>query len=276
MASFIKGCFVNCFTSCCLVFMSAIAFTVFDLGSAITGGLFTNVGDAITGLLQMASPEAGGLISIIVNGFMGLFLILIFPVHWILAYRPGDAGYALALIIPWILAVFITSIIFSRSAKEGFYTGLWLGGGFMIVGLILIFGLTALLTSSGGPEAAIFTGAINGFYLGLTDLPPFWAIFLSCLEGGLVGGAFGALAGAIRFKPGDEEYKPKTPKSKKKRKSASAFGSPEPAPQQPPASAYGLGSSTSQTSTSSLKVCPNCGTPVDGDTAFCTNCGNKV
>jgi len=276
MASFFKGCFVNCFTSCCLVFMSAIAFTVFDLGSAITGGLFTNVGDAITGLLKIASPEAGGIISIFVNGFMGLFLILLFPVHWILAYRPGDAAYALALIIPWILAVFITAIIFSRSAKEGFYTGIWLGGGFMIVGLILVYGLTALLTQSGGPEAAIFTGAINGVYLGLTDLPPCWAIFLSCLEGGLVGGAFGALAGAIRFKPGQDGYQPKTPRSKKSRKSASAFSSPKPAPQEPPASAYGLGSSTQQTSMPGMRICPNCSTPVEEGTAFCTNCGNRV
>ena len=270
---FIKSCFVNCFTSCCLIFMSAIAFTVFDLGSAITGGLFVNIGDTITGGLLLLSPEAGQIISIVINGFMGLFLILLFPVHWLLAYRPGDAVYALALIIPWILAVFITAIIFSRSPKEGFFTGLWLGGGFMIVGIGLIYGLTAVIQSQDPGGASIFTGVIDGFYTGLTDLPPFWAIFLSCLEGGLIGGAFGALAGAIRFKPGQAGYQPKNPKKKK-----NAFGSTKPAPEPytPSAPAYGLGSSTPQTSTPGMKVCPNCSTPVDQGTVFCTNCGNRV
>ena len=272
MASFIKGCFVNCFTSCCLVFMSAISFTVFDLGSAITGGLFTNVGDAIVGGLTMASPEAGGIISIFVNGFLGLFLILLFPVHWILAYRPGDAGYALALIIPWILAVFITAIIFSKDAKEGFYTGLWLGGGFMVVGLIMVFGLTALIQSQNPAGASMFTGIIDGFFKGLTDLPPFWAIFLSCLEGGLIGGSFGALAGAIKFKPGQAGYQPKKPKKSKK----SAFDSSKSEVRQSPSPTYGLGSSNLQTSASGMKTCPNCGTQVDQGTVFCTNCGNRV
>ena len=251
--------------------MSAIAFTVFDLGSAITGGLFVNMGSTITGALTLASPEAGGIISVVINGFMGLFIILLFPVHWLLAYRPGDAVYAIALIIPWILAVFITAIIFSRNPKEGFLTGIWLGGGFMILGMVLVYGLTALLKSQVGPEAAIITGAIDGFYLGMTDLPPFWAIFLSCLEGSLIGGAFGALAGAIRFKPGQAGYSPKKPK-----KSKNAFGSSKPEPPQSSAPAYGLGASTQKPGPPGMVNCPNCGTPVDQGTAFCTNCGNRV
>ena len=255
--------------------MSAIAFTVFDLGAAITGGLFTNIGTTITSALQILSPEAGAIISIFVNGFMGLFLILLFPVHWLLAYRPGDAVYALALIIPWILAVFITAIIFSRSAKEGFLTGLWLGGGFMVVGIGLIYGVTALIEASGEGGGGIFTGVIDGFYIGLTDLPPFLAIFLSCLEGGLIGGAFGALAGAMRFKPGQASCQPKKPKKGKKSKK-DAFSDSKPAASTPPAPAYGLGSSTQQTSSSGMKSCPNCGTLVDQGTAFCTNCGNRI
>ncbi|QEE14625.1 zinc ribbon domain-containing protein [Promethearchaeum syntrophicum] len=251
--------------------MSAIAFTVFDLGGAITGGLFVNVGETITGGLELLSPEAGSFIAIVINGFMGLFLILLFPVHWLLAYRPGDAVYALALIIPWILAVFITAIIFSRSPKEGFLTGVWLGGGFMIVGLVLIYGLTALISSQDLGAASIFTGVIDGIYTGLTDLPPFWAIFLSCLEGGLIGGAFGALAGAIRFKPGQAGYSPKKPK-----KSKNAFGASKPEPPKTPAPAYGLGASTQKPSTPGMVACPNCGTLVDQGTAFCTNCGNRI
>lgn len=252
--------------------MSAIAFTVFDLGAAITGGLFTNMGTAITSALALASPEAGTIISIFVNGFMGLFLILLFPVHWLLAYRPGDAVYALALIIPWILAVFITAIIFSRSAKEGFFTGLWLGGGFMVVGMGLVYGIPVLIESLGG-GASIFVGVIDGFYTGLTDLPPFWAIFLSCLEGGLIGGAFGALAGAIRFKPGQAGYQPKKPKKKGK---DNAFGDSKSKPYTPTTPAYGLGSSSQQSGTPGMKTCPNCSTLVDEGTAFCTNCGNRI
>jgi len=260
---FFKSCFVNCLTSCCLIFMSAIAFTVFDLGAAISGGLFTNIGTTITSALIMVTPEAGTIISIFVNGFMGLFLILLFPVHWLLAYRPGDAVYALALIVPWILAVFITSIIFSKSAKEGFITGIWLGAGFMVVGLGIIYGLTALLTNMGGPEAALFTGAIDGFYTGLTDLPPFWAIFLSCLEGGVIGGAFGALAGAIRFKPGQAGYQPKKPKKSKKKGKSDAFSKSK--SYTPTTPAYGTESSTQQSGTPGMKR-----------TAFCTNCGNRI
>ncbi|MHA1562255.1 MAG: zinc ribbon domain-containing protein [Promethearchaeota archaeon] len=251
--------------------MSAIAFTVFDLGAAITGGLFTNIGTTITSALEMLSPELGTIISILVNGFMGLFLILLFPVHWLLAYRPGDAVYALALIVPWILAVFITSIIFSKSAKEGFLTGLWLGGGFMVVGIGMVYGLTALIESQ---ATSIFTGVIDGFYTGLTDLPPFWAIFLSCLEGGVIGGAFGALAGAIRFKPGQAGYQPKKPKKSKKKGKSDAFANSK--PYTPTTPAYGTGSSTQQSGTPGMKTCPNCSTQVDEGTAFCTNCGNRI
>ena len=271
---FFKSCFVNCLTSCCLIFMSAIAFTVFDLGAAITGGLFTNIGTTITSALEFAIPEAGTIISIFVNGFMGLFLILLFPVHWLLAYRPGDAVYALALIVPWILAVFITSIIFSKSAKEGFITGIWLGAGFMIVGLGVIYGVTALIEASG--EGSVFIGAIDGFYTGLTDLPPFWAIFTSCLEGGVIGGAFGALAGAIRFKPGQAGYQPKKPKKSKKKGKDNAFGDSKSKPYTPTTPAYGLGSSSQQSGTPGMKTCPNCSTQVDEGTAFCTNCGNRI
>ena len=255
--------------------MSAIAFTVFDLGAAITGGLFTNIGTTITQALELLSPKAGTIISIFVNGFMGLFLILLFPVHWLLAYRPGDAVYALALIAPWILAVFITAIIFSKSAKEGFITGIWLGAGFMIVGMGFIFGIPVLIDSLGG-GSSIFTGVIDGFYTGLTDLPPFWAIFLSCLEGGVIGGAFGALAGAIRFKPGQAGYQPKKPKKSKKKGKDNAFGDSKSKSYTPTTPAYGSGSSPPQSGTTGMKKCPNCGTLVDEGTAFCTNCGNRI
>ena len=136
-----------------------------------------------------------------------------FPIHWLLIYRPDEIGMAFAMVIPWILAIGISAVIFARSAREGIFIGLYLAIGYLIVGMAAYFGITALLSST--PEAA---GMFIGAFQGLTGLNPALAILFSVLEGCLVGGIFGALIGSLKYKPGqDDDFIPKQRKKKNKK-----------------------------------------------------------
>lgn len=258
--------------------MAWISFTVFDLGAAITGGLFVNIGDAITILMEMAlGDQAGGLgLSIIVGGIIAVAMVTIFPLHWVLQYRPDEPLYALAVILPWILCTFISALLFAKTMKEGFLTGVFIGLGYMILGLVIVIGLKAVL-ESGVPGGSAL---IDGVFRGLTDNPPETAIILACLEGGLIGGVFGALAGAIRYNPNAEAegYVPKAAQS-----NAPAFGSQSYATSIPPPS-YAQTSApptapptyAAATDSAPKDFCTNCGAKLQEGLQFCMNCGQKT
>ena len=72
-----------------LLLTSYISFVFLDLTSGVTGGLIENLGDALSSLGSLF-PGIGGIIAIIAPMFLGLVLILIFPIHWCLMYRPDD------------------------------------------------------------------------------------------------------------------------------------------------------------------------------------------
>ncbi|TFH29117.1 MAG: hypothetical protein E4G98_04375, partial [Promethearchaeota archaeon] len=156
--SFCGKCCQNCLTSCCLIIMAGVSFTFFGLTNAVTGSLFVNVGDAISGLLSLAFDNAnlGVLGTVLIGGIVSIISILIFPIHWLLIYRPEEAGMALALMIPWVLCVGISALLFAKSAKQGFLIGVWLAVGYIVWGLIIYILLTLALADTIG------TSLING------------------------------------------------------------------------------------------------------------------
>jgi hypothetical protein len=180
--------------------------------------------------------------------------------------------YALAVILPWILCSFISALLFAKSMKEGFLTGLFLGLGYMVLSLFIVIGFKALIESA-APGGGLL---IDGIFKGLTDLPPEMAIIMACLEGGLIGGVFGALAGALRYDPNAEggTYVPKAAQS-----NAPAFGGSSYQTTAPPQS-YAPPSAPQAYSAATDSVpkdfCTNCGAKIQPGLQFCMNCGQKI
>lgn len=217
-----KKCCVSCASCCCLIPMSAIAFNYMGLDAAVSGGLITNMGGAFNIIGEMlGSPFIGFLLS----GFAGFFSIIIFPLHWLLFFRPDEPLFALALLLPWILSGFITGWIFAKNTKEGFLLPIYSG----IIIIIIVGGIIGLINNA-------LYGLLDGIFNGLAGVPgggvgAVGTIILAVLEGSLVGGLFGALAGAIRYDPKAGTYSPKQKKTPQK--TYNAFGAP---PTGPPSS----------------------------------------
>lgn len=222
MASFINKCCSYCCAACSLFIMAGISFTFLDLGNAISGSLFVNLGAGLQGLFQIitGNESMGTLVSILLGGFMGLISILIFPIHWLLFYRPDDIYMAVAMTIPWILAISISAGIFAKSSREGLFIAVYLAVGYIVFGTVVYLGSTLLLQSATG--TTIGTGVIDGIFRGLTDLHPILAIFLASLEGCLIGAAFGAFIGSLKYDPSKSDYQPK-----KRMKTDTIEGKPE-------------------------------------------------
>jgi zinc ribbon protein len=212
-------------------------------------------------------------------------MILLFPIHWVLQYRPDHPEFALAMMIPWVLCVFISGLMFAKNMKDGFMIGIKLAIGYIVVGILVVTAIGAIMANIPGGQA-IFDSLI----LGLTDLSPTAAVIFSCIEGGLIGGVFGALAGAIRYKPG-EEYNPKGKSGKEE--NTNAFGG-----QAQPATVYGapVGQPMYQAPTDQVPrgqpayqapvgqpqgipaksdFCVNCGAALEPGVQFCTQCGQR-
>ncbi len=238
--------------------MAWISFTFLDLTSAISNGIFIDLGPALNTVLSSFVPGGlGALIPILVGGLLGIVMLLFFPLHWALYYRPDNIMMAVAIIVPWILVGTITSALFCKKAKQGFDTGLAVGLGYAIAVTIPVLALDAFIGSGVGFS---ITEILNGVFTGLTDLPFYGALFLSCIEGGLIGGIFGALIGALKYKPdGDTGNGKKGKKSKKAMKVASgAVFDNEPS----------IGSSSGN-------ICKNCGSKLGKGDTFCPNCGKS-
>jgi len=197
--------------------MAGVSFIFFDLGNAISGSLFVNLGEGLKTIFELAtdSSGAGAIISVFLGGFMGLFAVLTFPIHWLLYYRPNQISMAIAMLIPWILAISISAAIFARSSRQGLFIGVYLAIGCIIFGVGVYILITAFFGAVSGTN--IGTGVINGIFQGLTGLHPILAVFLAVLEGCLIGAAFGAFIGALKYNAEKEGYKPKKRKKKGKR-----------------------------------------------------------
>lgn len=242
--------------------MAGISFTFFDLTNAISGSLFVNVGDAMSGLFSIlfGNANVGALGTIVVGGLMSMTSILIFPIHWLLIYRPEEAGMALAIMIPWVLSIGISSLLFAKSAKDGLLIGVWLAAGYIFWGLLIYILLTVVLAGTVG------VGIINGIFGGLTDLHPVLAIILASLEGGLIGGAFGAFFGALKYKPGeDDSYEMSSKKEKRSRKKK------KDEKLEPSDMVF-----SEKFDPNTMKKCPHCGANLKKDQDFCLTCNNYL
>ena len=228
-----------------LLLTSYISFVFLDLTSGVTGGLIENLGDALSSLGSIL-PGIGGIIGILAPMFLGLVLILIFPIHWCLMYRPDDVMLLISVTLPWILACSMICGINAKTPGKGIRTSLAIGIGYLILALSLYF-LLPLIPIIG----PFIGGIIDGLALGLTDLPYVFAVSTAILEGCLVGAVFGGFIGSLKYKPTGAGSKQKSKKSKTK-----VEDDKEPT----------LGDSAH---------CTNCGAKLVADNDFCTNCGMK-
>ena len=228
-----------------LLLTSYISFVFLDLTSGVTGGLIENLGDALSSLGSIL-PGIGGIIGILAPMFLGLVLILIFPIHWCLMYRPDDVMLLISVTLPWILACSMICGINAKTPGKGIRTSLAIGIGYLILALSLYF-LLPLIPIIG----PFIGGIIDGLTLGLTDLPYVFAVSTAILEGCLVGAVFGGFIGSLKYKPTGAGSKQKSKKSKTK-----VEDDKEPT----------LGDSAH---------CNNCGAKLVADNDFCTNCGMK-
>ena len=240
-----------------LIPMAWISFSFLHLSSGITGGLIEDLELALNDLIFSLSipPVMQGLLSFLGSALIGLVLILFFPIHWCLTYRPDDVLLLIAVITPWILCCTITSAIFTHSPRGGIHTSLAIGIGYMIIALLIYFLIPAILNfiAPGIGAGTLVAGILDGLSLGLTDLPYALAVFTAILEGCLVGAVFGGFIGSLKYKPKG------VVKKKKEKVKVSPAEDDEPTLEK-------------RTDTDH---CTHCGAKLTPGEDFCTNCGQK-
>ena len=88
-----------------LILTSWISFQFLDLTSSVTGGLIQNLNVALASLGSLLGG-LGNVIAILAGPLLGLLLILIFPIHWCLIYRPDDIMLLISVTLPWICLLY--------------------------------------------------------------------------------------------------------------------------------------------------------------------------
>ena len=230
-----------------LIPMAWISFRFLNLTEGLTGGLIENIDDALS-IITGTLGGAGVFIEILAGAFIGLALVLLFPIHWCLFYRPEDIGLIIAVTAPWILCCVITSGLFAHSPRGGIHSSLAIGIGYATILSIIYIVLSFTLIGA----------VLDGLLIGLTDLPYLIAILTSILEGSLVGAIFGGFIGSLKYKPAGAKGKKKTSKGKKEITEISDVNK-------------AIESSGITTTTN----CSNCGAKLISDDLFCINCGAK-
>lgn len=205
LGQFKTYCCGSCLGCLCLIPMAFLAGLLgADILGAVSGGLIVGVNDF---LMILLGENAG--ISFLVNALLNILLILLFPLDWVLLYRPGNVLFAVSIIMPWVLCGTITALLFAKHAKEGFLLPL-----LAALYWLILFGVGAFLLNT-------FSGGIvDAAFMGLTDRGAVAAVVTACLEGGAIGGIFGALVGALKYDP-DTYGEGGSSKKKKKRKGKS-------------------------------------------------------
>jgi hypothetical protein len=229
-----------------LALTSWISFQFLDLTSSVTGGLIENLNVFLGSLGSLLPGPIGGILGVLAGLFLGLMLVLIFPIHWCLMYRPDDVLLLISITLPWILACSMICAINAKSPGKGIRTSLAIGIGYLIVALVIYFIIPVI--PGIGP---LLGGLVDGAVTGLTDLPYVLAVSTAILEGCLVGAVFGGFIGALKYKPSGESGKQKSKKTKGKVKD-------------------------DEEPTLDSAHCTNCGAKLVPGNDFCTNCGMKL
>ncbi|GAB4318930.1 MAG: hypothetical protein Kow0069_22210 [Promethearchaeota archaeon] len=198
MGKKLRFCCGSCLGCCCLLPMAFVASLFTDVVAAVTGGLLVNVDEFLTSL-GSALPGPLAALGPLLTGLIGFILVMMFPLDWVLTYRPGNVGFAFAVIMPWILTATVTALIFAKHAKEGFIIPFLTA----IYAIVLVTGSAMALTNLAGGGGAL-GGILDTLFSGLTDRSFTLSVATACLEGGGIGALFGALMGAIKYNP--EEY----------------------------------------------------------------------
>ena len=233
----------------CLIPMAWISFRFLNLTGGLTGGLIENIDDALT-FITGSLGNFGTLIEILAGALIGLTQIFLFPIHWVIFYRPEDIALIIAVTAPWILCCVITCGIFARSPKQGIYTSLAIGIGYAII-LTVIY-IVISLTSPFG------SAILDGLLLGLADLPFLVAVLTAVLEGCSVGAVFGGFIGSLKYKPGGK----KEVYMKKSRKEESS-------------ELLDVNQVIEKSGIIEETSCVNCGAKLTTDDLFCIKCGSK-
>jgi hypothetical protein len=260
-----------------LIPMAWIAFVFLDLGSAVTGGVITNLGVAIAMLITGIAPTGGEgdflaiLLSVLANGLIGVVLLIIFPLDWVLIYRPDEPLMMLAIVLPWILCCTIASALFAHSPKGGFTTSIAIGLGYLIPSIIVYIIILSLAGTAGGGgpggmDLSFIPDIFDSAFTGLTDRPFLLSVLTATMEGALIGSVFGAFIGSLKYKPEGAKAKPTTieepsfgvEEKKEKKKEKEKAKKKEAAPEE------------------KAGFCIHCGAKLTPDDSFCTNCGAKV
>ncbi|MFO7798032.1 MAG: zinc ribbon domain-containing protein [Promethearchaeati archaeon] len=228
-----------------LVPFAWLSFFALDLTGTVTGGLITGLND----LFASIGGPIGAILTFVGGMFIGLLLVILFPIHWALMYRPDDVMLLVGLVMPWVLACTVASAIFAHSPRGGLHTSLAVGIGYLILSFVLYGVLLFIIRAISGGMGGLVIDLIDGLSLGLTDLPFLAAVSLAILEGCLVGSVFGAFIGSLKYKP-EGAKKPVKKKGK----------TPESEPKLDTSADY----------------CTNCGAKITPGNEFCTNCGQKV
>lgn len=232
-----------------LALFSWVSFSLLDLTSSITGGLIEDLNVALSSLTTFL-PAAGGILSFFIGMFLGLIMILFFPIHWCLYYRPDDVLLLISVILPWVLACTVTSAISSKTPKKAIHTCLAIGIGYIIVTFLIYLIIPLILGRIVSGLGSLVAGLIDSLSMGLTGLPYLLAVFTAILEGCLIGAVFGAFIGSLRYKPAGGKKK-----VKKKEKKVEVSSEP---------------------TLDSTAICTICGTKIPPGVDFCTNCGAKI
>ncbi|MFX0008222.1 MAG: zinc ribbon domain-containing protein [Promethearchaeota archaeon] len=243
--------------------MAYISFRFLNLTEGVTGGLLENVDDALSALSTFLGV-GGVIIEFLAGMLIGVVLVLIFPIHWCIAYRPDDVGLIIAVVVPWILTCVIASALFAKSPREAIHTSLSIGIGYAIIAVVLYIILMVIGNVFGGGFGGLLSGILDGLVIGLTDLPFLLAALTAILEGCLVGTVFGAFIGSLRYKPEGGKGKKKRVKVKVKTEEA-AEETTEMFPRETAEEKIGAIST----------ICTNCGAKLTADDLFCKNCGAK-
>ncbi|GAG80772.1 unnamed protein product, partial [marine sediment metagenome] len=159
-----------------LALTSWISFQFLDLTSSVTGGLIENLNVALASLSTLLPGPIETIIGALAGLFLGLILVLIFPIHWCLTYRPDDVILLISIILPWILACSMICAINRKCKSPGkaIRTSLAIGIGYLILALGAYFLLGMI---------PIVGGIVDGLVLGLTDLPYVLAVSTAIIEG---------------------------------------------------------------------------------------------